>query len=149
MDLSQNHQELEDNGYTIVKNLIDPKLIEELIEAVEKLEFRLQRSPDNNRFEGNRTTRTYNLLAHGDIWQQIPVQPQVLELIEGVIGEQYLVSSLASISLAPGETAQVLHADDQVQPLAKPHIATVCNSMWALTDFTEENGATRVVPGKS
>ena len=147
MDLSQNHQELEDNGYTIVKNLIDPKLIEELLEAVEKLEFRLQRSPDNNRFEGNRTTRTYNLLAHGDIWQQIPVQPQVLELIEGVIGEQCLVSSLASISLAPGETSQVLHADDQVQPLAKPHIATVCNSMWALTDFTEENGATRVVPG--
>ena len=43
MDLSQNHQELEDNGYTIVKNLIDPKLIEELLEAVEKLEFRLQR----------------------------------------------------------------------------------------------------------
>ena len=64
MDLSQNHQELEDNGYTIVKNLIDPKLIEELLEAVEKLEFQLQRSPDNNRFEGNRTTRTYNLLAH-------------------------------------------------------------------------------------
>lgn len=32
-------------------------------------------------------------------------------------------------------------------PLAKPHVATVANSMWALTDFTEANGATRVVPG--
>lgn len=147
MDLSSHHQELEDNGFTIVENLIDLNFVDELVDEVQKLESRLERSPDNNRFEGNRTTRTYNLLAYGEIWQRIPVQPQVLELIEGVIGEQCLVSSLASISLAPGETAQVIHADDQVQPLAKPHVATVCNSMWALTDFTEETGATRVVPG--
>ena len=147
MDLSSHHRELQDNGYTIVENLIDSNFIDELVDEVKLLEARLQRTPDNNRFEGNLTTRTYNLLAHGEIWQQIPVQPQVLELIEGVLGEQCLVSSLASISLAPGETAQVIHADDQVQPLAKPHVATVCNSMWALTDFTEENGATRVVPG--
>ena len=32
-------------------------------------------------------------------------------------------------------------------PLAKPHVGTVFNSMWALTDFTEANGATRVIPG--
>ena len=149
MDLTSHHEELKEKGYTIVENLIEIDFIDELVEEVERLESRLERSPDNNRFEGNRTTRTYNLLAHGEIWQHIPVQTQVLELIEGVIGEQCLVSSLASISLAPGERAQVLHADDQVQPLAKPHVATVCNSMWALTDFTEENGATRVAPGST
>ena len=32
-------------------------------------------------------------------------------------------------------------------PIPKPHPPTVCNSMWALTDFTEANGATRIVPG--
>jgi ectoine hydroxylase-related dioxygenase (phytanoyl-CoA dioxygenase family) len=32
-------------------------------------------------------------------------------------------------------------------PIAKPHAATVCNTMWALTDFTEANGATRLIPG--
>src|SRR3954453_16842996 len=32
-------------------------------------------------------------------------------------------------------------------PHAKPHRPTVCNSMWALTDFTEANGATRIIPG--
>ena len=68
-------------------------------------------------------------------------------LIESQLGAEFLVSSLASISLAPGETAQVIHADDQIHPIAKPHVPTVCNSMWALTDFTEANGATRVVPG--
>ena len=147
MDLTAHHQELSDQGFTIIENLIDMDVISELFNDVARLEKQLDRRPDNNRFEGNRTTRTYNLLAHGPLWQKIPVQPEVLELVEGVLGEQCLVSSLASISLAPGETAQVLHADDQIQPLEKPHIATACNSMWALTDFTEENGATRVVPG--
>ena len=120
MDLSKHHQELSEVGFTVVENLINLDFIDELIDNVARLETKLQRTPDNNRFEGNKTTRTYNLLAHGEIWQKIPVQPQVLELIEGVIGEQCLVSSLASISLAPGETAQVIHADDQVQPLEKP-----------------------------
>ena len=32
-------------------------------------------------------------------------------------------------------------------PLPRPHPPVICNSMWALTDFTEANGATRVVPG--
>src|SRR4029077_6727363 len=58
-----------------------------------------------------------------------------------------LISSLSSISIDPGERAQPIHADDQLLPLPKPHVATVCNTMWALTDFTEENGATRLVPG--
>ena len=43
--------------------------------------------------------------------------------------------------------AQPIHADDQLIPLPKPHVPTVCNTMWALTDFTAANGATRVIPG--
>jgi ectoine hydroxylase-related dioxygenase (phytanoyl-CoA dioxygenase family) len=57
------------------------------------------------------------------------------------------VSSLSSIAIGPGEAAQPIHADDQLLPLPKPHVATVCNTMWALTDFEEANGATRVIPG--
>ncbi|MEM1334777.1 MAG: phytanoyl-CoA dioxygenase family protein, partial [Actinomycetota bacterium] len=147
IDLTPHHRQLEDEGYTIVEDAIEPELIDALVDDVHRLEHDLGRRPADNRFEGNRTTRTYNLLAHGEIWQQVPPHPVVLPLVEGVLGRGCLVSSLASISLAPGETPQVLHADDQVQPLAKPHVATVCNSMWALTDFTEDYGATRLVPG--
>lgn len=138
---------VEEHGYTILENVISSELIDALLADVQRLETELQRGPADNRFEGNATTRTYNLLAHGEVWQHVPAQPDVLAVIEGVLGRGCLISSLASISLAPGETAQVIHADDQIQPIAKPHVATVCNSMWALTDFTEANGATRIVPG--
>ncbi len=147
MDLGHHHEQLERDGYTIVEGLIPNDLADALLDDVRRLERERSSAPANNRFEGAHTTRTYNLLAHGEIWQQVPVQPQVLELIQGMLGRECLVSSLASISIAPGESAQVLHADDQAMPVGKPHVALVANSMWALTDFTEANGATRVVPG--
>ena len=147
LDMTAHRQQLDSDGYTIVRDAIDLDLVNALFDDVERLQAELQRAPANNRFEGSHTTRTYNLLAHSEIWQQVPVHESVLPLVEYVLGKECLISSLASIAIGPGESAQVLHADDQVQPLAKPHIATVCNSMWALTDFTEENGATRLVPG--
>ena len=91
--------------------------------------------------------RVYNLLAFGALYQRIPVHEHVLPIVEGVLDPGCLISSLSSIAILPGETAQPIHADDQLIPLPKPHPPTVCNSMWALTDFTEANGATRLVPG--
>jgi ectoine hydroxylase-related dioxygenase (phytanoyl-CoA dioxygenase family) len=85
--------------------------------------------------------------VHGPRYEAIPVHPAVLPVVEGVLDPGCLVSSLSSIAIGPEETAQPIHADDQLIPLAKPHAPTVCNSMWALTDFTEDNGATRVIPG--
>ena len=63
---------------------------------------------------------------------------------KGILGGQLTVQAK---KLDAGETPQPIHADDQMIPLAKPHVATVCNTMWALTDFTEANGATRIIPG--
>ncbi|HEY4378368.1 MAG TPA: phytanoyl-CoA dioxygenase family protein, partial [Acidimicrobiales bacterium] len=100
-----------------------------------------------NEFEGVRTVRIYNLLARGALYEQIPVHPSVLPIVEGVLDAGCLVSSLSSIAIDADETPQPIHADDQLIPLPKPHVATVCNTMWALTDFTEANGATRIIPG--
>ena len=107
----------------------------------------LRVAPASNSFEGTQTLRIYNLLVHGPVWGQIPVHPEVLPIVEGVLDDGCLISSLSSIDIGPGETAQPIHADDQLIPLPKPHVATVCNTMWALTDFTAANGATRVIPG--
>ena len=89
----------------------------------------------------------HNLLAHGPLYAKIPILEGVLPVVDGVLDDGCLISSLSSIAIGPGEKAQPIHADDQAMPLAKPHVPTVCNTMWALTDFTEENGATRLVPG--
>ena len=135
------------DGYTIIEAAIDDAVIDELTHGLARLEHDLAVKPSTNSFEGANTLRIYNLLAHGDIWQQVPLHEAVLPVVERVLDPGCLISSLSSINIGPGETAQPIHADDQLIPLPKPHPPTVCNSMWALTDFTDANGATRLIPG--
>ena len=136
-----------DQGYTVVEDAIEPDLVDELVETLDRLERDLGIVPADNAFEGRHTTRIYNLLVHGDVFARVPVHGNVLPLVEGVLDPGCLLSSLSSIAIGPDETPQPIHADDQIIPLPKPHPAVVCNSMWALTEFTEANGATRLVPG--
>jgi ectoine hydroxylase-related dioxygenase (phytanoyl-CoA dioxygenase family) len=138
---------IDDVGYTIVPDAIETDLLDELTETLDRLETDLQIGVGDNVFEGHHTVRIYNLLAHGEVFSRIPVHPEVLGVVEGVLDDGCLISSLSSIGIGPGETAQLVHADDQLIPLPKPHVPVVCNTMWALTDFTEANGATRLVPG--
>ena len=135
------------DGFTVVENAIEPDLLDALAADLLRLERVLHVEPARNPFEGTRTVRIYNLLVHGTLYERVPVHENMLAVVERVLDPGCLVSSLSSISIDPGERAQPIHADDQLIPLAKPHVPTVCNTMWALTDFTAANGATRVIPG--
>ncbi len=147
IDTDLHVKEVADQGFTIVEDAIEPALIDELNDALHRLEVYLDVQPAPNSFEGHQTLRVYNLLAYDDVWQRVPVHEHVLPVVERVLDPGCLISSLSSIDILPGEIAQPIHADDQLIPLPKPHPPTVCNSMWALTDFTEANGATRIMPG--
>jgi ectoine hydroxylase-related dioxygenase (phytanoyl-CoA dioxygenase family) len=147
VDVDTALSDIEEVGYSIVEDAVDADLIDELNDELIRLEHDLAITPAANSFEGTHTIRIYNLLAQGSPFEQIPVHPAILPICERVLDPGLLVSSLSSIAIGPGEAAQPIHADDQVIPLPKPHPATVCNTMWALTDFTEANGATRIIPG--
>ncbi len=144
----QEHLErVQRDGYTIIENAIEPDYLDELAADIRRLERELDIKPAGNPFEGAHTLRIYNLLIYGALYQRIPVHAHVLPIVEGVLDPGCLVSSLSTITILPGERAQPIHADDQLMPVTKPHVPFVCNSMWAMTDFTEANGATRLVPG--
>ena len=145
--VSEHLKRIEADGYTIVEDAIDLDELDALAAELRGLEELFDVQPASNSFEGRRTLRIYNLLAYGTRFEAIPVHPEVLPVVEGVLDPGCLISSLSSITILPGERAQPIHADDQLIPLAKPHVPTVCNTMWALTDFTEANGATRIIPG--
>jgi ectoine hydroxylase-related dioxygenase (phytanoyl-CoA dioxygenase family) len=138
---------IDQDGYTVVDGVFDADFAEGLISTLDRTADALRIGLGPNEFEGTQTRRVYNLLAHGPEWQALPVHPAVLPIVDGVLDPGCLISSLSSIDIGPGETPQVLHADDQLIPIVRPHAALVCNSMWALTDFNETNGATRIVPG--
>ena len=70
----------------------------------------------------------------------------MLAALDRVLGH-YQLSAPTGIEIGPGETAQPLHPDDAIYPLARPHDEIVVNAMWPLCDFTAENGGTVLLPG--
>ncbi len=147
MGVAKAVEQISEQGYTILADVLTSDGADAIAAELAELEQRLGITPSNNAFEGRQTTRVYNLLAHGPTWGRIPVHPAVLPVVEAVLDPGCLISSLSSIAIRSGERAQPIHADDQLLPLPRPHGAVICNTMWALTDFTDANGATRLVPG--
>ncbi len=135
------------DGYTIIEDAIEGALLDALQADLARIEREERVAVGDNIFEGFRTVRIYNLLARGKVYESIPVHDSVLPVVEQVLDGGCLVSSLSSIAIDPGEVPQPIHADDQLIPLPRPHVPIVCNTMWAVTDFTKTNGATRLVPG--
>lgn len=91
-----------------------------------------------------------NLLSKSRASWDVATHPNLLRIVEGVVGHDCLASSFGFRNIGPGEKVQHLHTDDALyrydvfeRPFKKP---LVCNSMVALQDFTAQNGATRLVP---
>ena len=84
-DLRGHAEEIASTGFTIIPDAIEPRLIEALRDDLSRLERELDVRPAGNSFEGAATWRIYNLLAHGSLYEQIPVHPHVLPVVEGVL----------------------------------------------------------------
>jgi ectoine hydroxylase-related dioxygenase (phytanoyl-CoA dioxygenase family) len=137
--------DLDRDGYAVVESLLSA---DEATAVRTGLREVLDRTPTGrNDFEGFSTRRIYALFAKTRAFDSLALHPLLLGVLDAVLGPSYQLSAPTGIEIGPGEKAQFLHMDDGIYPLPRPHPEVVLNSMWALDDFTEENGATRVVPG--
>lgn len=89
--------------------------------------------------------RLADLVNKGSVFDIFYTHPRVLAGIEAVLGNQYKLSSLNYRAAKPGKGLQNLHVDWRNTVVNGSY--KVCNSIWLLDDFTENNGPTRIVPG--
>ncbi|MDQ1698208.1 MAG: hypothetical protein QOG34_71 [Frankiaceae bacterium] len=137
--------DLDRDGYSVVESLLSS---DEAAAVRNGLREILDRTPmGRNDFEGYQTRRIYALFAKTRAFDPLALHPLLLGVLDAVLGPSYQLSAPTGIEIGPGEKAQFLHMDDGIYPLPRPHPEVVLNSMWALDDFTVDNGATRVVPG--
>ena len=143
-----NHaSEIAEQGYSIMEGVIDDEFIIQVLNELERLEsVRPGGDIPPGPFTGFVTRRWFDLLNDADIWQQVAIHPGVMSVLPHVLGDDFLLSTMGSAVIGPGEESQMLHVDDGVYQFPRPHPNLVCNTMWALSDFTHENGATLVVP---
>lgn len=138
---------IEEHGYAVAEAAIPEDLRLALVETVDGCARELKIPFGANDFLGERTRRIFNLLARDPLFRTVPVFARTLPLVERLLDDECLLSSLTAIEMNPGETEQPLHRDDGSYGLPRPGPPMVVIAMWALTDFSRENGGTRVVPG--
>ncbi|MEM9142581.1 MAG: phytanoyl-CoA dioxygenase family protein [Bacteroidota bacterium] len=89
--------------------------------------------------------RLADLVNKGAIFDRFYTHPKILAAIQAVLGDQFKLSSLNYRAARPGKGLQKLHVD--YGNTVAEGAYRVCNTLWLLDDFTEDNGATRIVPG--
>ncbi len=135
---------LERDGAVVIEQCITEAKVAALKE--ELAPHRQQTPSGRNDFEGFDTRRIYALFAKTRGFDELAIHPLLLGVLDRVLGH-YQLSGPVGIDIGPGESPQGLHRDDSVYPIPWPHQQVVLNTMWALDDFTPDNGATVIVPG--
>lgn len=146
LDADGHAARIHDVGYTILPQVVPDTLLDRLVATIDRLMDELAVAPGANAFLGTHTRRIFNLLARDPAFVAVPLHGPVLAVAEQVLDPGLLLSSLTAIETHPGQAPQPFHADDGSIPLPRPHVPLTCVAMWALTDFTPDNGATRLVP---
>ena len=140
---------LQRDGAAIVKNQVEPELVE-AVHAELRKPFDEVGKCDESDFNGYNTLRVSGILAISQTSAKLVSHPRVMEVADSILLKHcynYRIGSLTGVEIYPGETDQVLHADDGIYPIRIPGTQFQISAMWALDDFTKENGATRVALG--
>ena len=102
-------------------------------------------------FTGFETKRVGALMARSKTCQDLALDPLINQMADSFLGphcESYQLHFTSAIQIGPGESSQILHRDRGVWGGYIPRkIETQFSTVWAINDFTKENGATQVVPG--
>lgn len=107
--------------------------------------------PDD--FSGRRTRRTGGLVARSQLCRDLIMNPLTLATVRKVLAKamSFQLHLTQVIAIGPGEPGQPIHRDQwafDFFPFPSGY-EVQCNTIWAMTDFTAENGATRIVPGSN
>ena len=145
MNTCKRVEEIREQGYTIIENLLGDDVIQRIKSALEPyLQGELM---GRNDFEGLKSERVYALLAKHPDLAIIVEHPAVLEIVDQLLEPDYLLSANLAINSHPGETPQDLHRDNAGGMYVDPTAVHGISTIWSFDDFNEDNGATELIPG--
>ena len=141
--------ELDQAGAVIVKDVIGSKTLERFNAEVMPYVERTPMGRDD--FLGKSTKRTGALAARSQICRDLILHDLVLGAAEAFLApytKKIILHLTQTIEIHPGSSAQAIHRDRYAWGTHLPQsIEPQLNTIWAMTDFTLENGATHCVPG--
>jgi hypothetical protein len=142
----EERDQLDEQGFVLLEGCMGDDLLGELRSRILQL-FEEEGDRAGSEFKTEEHAhRLANLVDKGEVFRRAIVLPAVLERVRYVLGIDAKLSSLNARSADPrSEVGQPLHVDMAAIPDEKGY--WVCNTVWMLDDFTNENGPTRMIPG--
>ncbi|MDG2025920.1 MAG: phytanoyl-CoA dioxygenase family protein [Acidimicrobiales bacterium] len=148
---TQSHVDsVRDVGYTIIPDVFDADRARAYRERISEIEATTLRPMEPGETEEDSSFfRTAGLLRIDPMFWDVPADPTVTSVVEGVLGADFLLSTFSGIDLKPGsDNIQPLHPDDALVPVPRPHQQPIgATAMWVVTPFGAATGGTRVLPG--
>ncbi len=141
--VDEQHAQWLRDGDIILEDMVPAETLDALREASGPWLDKMGR----NSFEGERTQRIYGLpekLREADPFIEHPL---VLAHLDRLFKPNYLLSQAQVINIQTDSPAQPLHMDDGFYPWPRPRPAISAATVFAIDDFTEDNGATVAIPG--
>jgi len=137
------------DGVVVIERLITPEFVDRILDDL--MPWIERASANDGDWLGRRTKRLHGLLPKSEAIRENVCNPVILACVDRLLlswCDKYQLGSCSIAAIGPGEAAQELHRDDLMYPTQHPSERIMhCTTFWALTDFTEANGATRVIPG--
>lgn len=151
-DLAQAERDIREYGLAIVADALDKvqlaRVREALYRAGEDDRGRGREQKFSLDYEHDSTNqRIWNVLSRDPVFGDLVEHPSALHLIKSVLGWPMLLGNISANITGPGGGEMVLHADQIFVPTPWPDEPQGANAAWCVDDFTDENGATRIVPG--
>ncbi len=141
---------LDRDGAVILRDVLSDAEVQQ-IEA-ELLPYWEATPQGTDEFSGTQTMRTGALLARSEKCREMALDERVLGACDHVLLEncdRYQVHVTQAIRIQPGETRQKIHKDKWAWNSILRDVEPMLSTMWAITDFTKENGAANLVPGST
>ena len=138
------------DGAIIIDAVVDPDSL--LALRTETDPYMEATGNGTDEFAGLLTTRTGGLVMRSAGCRDLVQHPLILGLCDNFLlpfCQRYQLHLTQIIRLRPGQGTQPIHRDRWAWGTHLAHVEPQLNTIWALTDFTAENGATRVVPGST
>lgn len=138
---------LERDGYLILPGLLREREVQQLADELEPL-FRATPHCVGD-FYGWETTRVGGLLSKAPIVQHLALNTRILAIAETLLAPScdcIQLNLTQATRVHPGEIDQAPHRDEEMWPWPTAGRHWLLNVMWAVSDFTAENGATRIWP---
>lgn len=147
-------QDVERQGFAIIHDFLSEQQLDVICDRMTPIfEMTGTRNAKDARgshrkgYYGVQAVHVHNLFAKTRAVDDVAIDPLLLLIIEGVLGPLFQMSVATAMCPDPGVDPQGLHQDDGHYPLPRPRPPFIANTLIALDDFAESNGATRLVPG--